>query len=61
VKKKTPIRTLEELYCGGINPREATAELSNLMEREASTKGFCLTGKIMAEVMDTMRVPDIDE
>lgn len=41
--------------------REAVDELSDLAEREAFANGFCFAMKITAGVMETMRVPDIDE
>jgi len=41
--------------------KELGGELSELQEREMFTKGFCLAVRIMAEVMNTMGVPDIDE
>lgn len=41
--------------------KELSNELSELQEREMFAKGFCLAVRIMAEVMSTMEVPDIDE
>jgi len=32
-----------------------------LIEREIFANGFCLTVKIVAEVMDTMEIPSVDE
>lgn len=40
--------------------REDAEELSDLMERELFTKGFCLAVRIMAEAMDMMEIPNID-
>lgn len=41
--------------------KEAAGELPDVMEREAFANGFCLAVKIMAEVMDRMEMPSIDE
>lgn len=41
--------------------REAAGELSNLLEWETFINDFCLAVKIMAEVMDAMEMPDIDD
>lgn len=41
--------------------RETAEELSDLVEREAFSNGFCLAVKIMAEVMGTMEIPSVDE
>lgn len=41
--------------------KELEGELSELQEREMFTKGFCPAVRIMAEVMNTIEVPDIDE
>ena len=34
-------------------------ELTDLLEREAFTEGFCLAVKIMMEVVNTMEIPSV--
>ncbi len=41
--------------------RDATDGLSDLLQREAFTTGFILAVRIMAAVMNTMKIPSIDE
>ncbi len=41
--------------------KELDGELSELQEREMFTKGFCLAVRIMAEVMNTMEIPSVDD
>ena len=36
-------------------------ELTDLLERNAFTEGFCLAVKIMVDVMNTMKIPSIDD
>jgi len=41
--------------------KELGGELSELQEREMFAKGFCLAVRIMAEVMNTMEIPSVDD
>ncbi len=41
--------------------KELGGELSELQEREMFAGGFCLAVKIMAEVMNTMEIPSVDD
>ena len=47
------MKILEELYCGGIDPRESAGQ--------PSPAAFAFAIKIMAEVMGTIKVPSVDE
>ena len=41
--------------------KELDGEISELQEREMFANGFCLAVKIMAEVMNTMEIPSVDD
>ncbi len=41
--------------------RDAVDELSDLLEREAFANGFILVVRIMTAVMNTMKIPSVDE
>ena len=41
--------------------KELEGEISELQEREMFANGFCLAARIMAEVMNTMEIPSIDD
>ena len=41
--------------------KELDGEISELQEQEMFANGFCLAVKIMAEVMNTMEIPSVDD
>ena len=41
--------------------KELEGEIFELQEREMFANGFCLAARIMAEVMNTMEIPSIDD
>ncbi len=41
--------------------RDAADELSDLLQREAFATGFILAVRIMTAVMNTMKIPSVDE
>ena len=41
--------------------KELEGDISELQERELFANGFCLAVKIMAEVMNTMEIPSVDD
>jgi len=41
--------------------KELEGELSELQERVMFAKGFCLAVRIMAEAMNTMEIPSVDD
>ena len=41
--------------------KELEGEISELQERELFANGFCLAVRIMAEVMETMEIPSVDD
>ena len=41
--------------------KELEGEISELQEREMFANGFCLAVRIMAEVMNTMEIPSVDD
>jgi len=41
--------------------RDAVDELSELLQREAFATGFILAVRIMTAVMNTMKIPSVDE